>query len=82
MWKPRDVMRTFDSPLLELARKSSCHPTSELARRRRSDCDLVASGAERRVQPSFLCGNIVQSRGVAQKDASGHAKKKHAVHHD
>ena len=42
----------------------------------------MVSEAERRCQLSSPRRDSVQSRGVAQKDASGHAKKKHAVRYD
>ena len=62
---------------LEAARKSKRHPISKLARGRRSDRDVLASGAASSGQPKSPCRDIVRSRGVAQEDASGHAKTKH-----
>ena len=67
---------------LEAAGKSWHHATSKLTRRCRSDCDVLASEAERCGQPSSFRGNIVQSPRVAQKDTPGHTEEKHAVHYD
>ena len=47
-----------------------------------ADCDVLASEAERRDQPSGLCRDNVWSRRVGQKDAPGHAEEKHAFRHD
>ena len=77
MWKKKNIW-----PTLELARKSWRHPISKLARRRHSNCDVLAFEDAKPGQSSSPRGHIVQSRGVNQKDASGDTEPQHTVHYD
>ena len=67
---------------LELARKSWRHPISKLARRRHSNCDVLAFEDAKPGQSSSPRADIVQFRAVNQKDASWDAKGQHTVHYD